>query len=350
MDTRASLVAAVEAFIAHPERDAFEALALRIHRYQVAHDAVIRALLDGPVETVDAIPAVPVALFKDTPLGTVDANTPHVAFHTSGTTTGNSGVHRMHDTRLYDAGCFRHAQGWLPNTRRTLALMPDSPTSSLAHMVRGFAPYTGAVQFAVHQTDGASTLDLELLAERGTPTFVCATAFALDAWLASDPAPLTAGSAIMVTGGFKGRAHALSADDLLDAAGRVAPVVVEYGMTELSSQLWAHAGQPYTPPPWLRVQAVDPATGTPLPADSRGQLRFVDLCNVDSTVHVETLDEGRVHPDGRVTLLGRLPDTPARGCSLTVEDLLGSSDLTGVASRPSAIDDTRTGDASENLE
>ncbi|MCA9573747.1 MAG: acyl-protein synthetase, partial [Myxococcales bacterium] len=75
-------------------------------------------------------------------------------------------------------------------------------------------------------------------------------------------------------------------------------------------------------PPWLRVSAVDPTSGEPVPPGQPGQLRFLDLCNLDSTLHVETLDEGIVHPDGRVTLIGRLPDAPARGCSLAVEDLL----------------------------
>ncbi len=323
-DDRTTLVKAVSAFIADPDPDAFEGIALRIHRWQAHNDAVARALAVEPVTSVDAIPAVPVALFKDTDLGTVGPDEPHVAFHTSGTTTGNTGVHRMRDTALYDLGCFTHARPWLPDTEQTLALMPDSPRSSLAHMVRGFDAFTGPVRFAVHPSDdGSLTLDAPLLASIHRPTFVCATAFALDAWLQTDPSPLPDGSAIMVTGGFKGRAHALSPEALIDAAQRLAPVVLEYGMTELSSQLWARPGEPYTPPPWLRVRAVDPMTGTVLPAESRGQLRFCDLCNVDATLHVETLDEGIVHGDGRVTLLGRLPEAPARGCSLSVEDLLG---------------------------
>jgi acyl-coenzyme A synthetase/AMP-(fatty) acid ligase len=321
-DTRAHLADAIRAFISAPDPAGFDALALRIHRWQAAHDTVVRALTDGPVDTSDSIPAVPVALFKDAAVGTVDPNEPHVAFHTSGTTTGASGVHRMRDTALYDLGCFTHAAGWLPDTRQTFALMPDSRHSSLAHMVRGFGPATGPVHFLVDQAAGDSSLDRARLASIDVPTFVCTTAFALDAWMQADPAPLPDGSAIMVTGGFKGRAHALEPDALLEAAERCAPVVLEYGMTELSSQLWAHAGEPYTPPPWLRVRAVDPVSGTPLPAGSRGQLRFLDLCNLDSTVHVETLDEGVVHTDGRVTLFGRLADAPARGCSLAVEDLL----------------------------
>ena len=91
-------------------------------------------------------------------------------------------------------------------------------------------------------------------------------------------------------------------------------------MTELSSQLWGTPETSYHPPPWLRAVAVDPVTGTPRPPGEPGQLRFVDLANLDGSVAVETLDEGIVHPDRSVTLRGRLAGAPVRGCSLTVEE------------------------------
>ncbi|MEZ4316621.1 MAG: hypothetical protein R3F61_03935 [Myxococcota bacterium] len=296
---------------------ALDDVLLRVHAWQHANDPVLRALIAEPATRVDAIPAVPVALFRELDVGTVRPDEPHQAFHTSGTTVGRPGIHRMRDTALYDLGCRTHAARWLPSTTQTFGLMADSPHSSLAHMVRDFADRTGPVRFLI-----SDTLDLEALSAIDAPTFVCATAFALDAWLQASPRPLPSGSCIMVTGGFKGRVHALEADALLDAAAALAPVLLEYGMTELSSQLWARHGEPYTPPPWLRVTAVEPTTGAALPPGVPGQLRFLDLCNLDGTLHVETLDEGVVHADGRVTLHGRLPDAPARGCSLAVEDLL----------------------------
>jgi hypothetical protein len=127
----------------------------------------------------------------------------------------------------------------------------------------------------------------------------------------------------MVTGGFKGRTHRLEGEALLSAARRAlapARIVLEYGMTELSSQLWAAPGTTYAPPPWLRAVAVDPISGAPLPAGARGQLRFYDLCNLDGALGVETLDEGTVDAAGAVELHGRLAGAPPRGCSLTVEE------------------------------
>ena len=51
-----------------------------------------------------------------------------------------------------------------------------------------------------------------------------------------------------------------------------------------------------------------------------GVLRFWDLCNLDSTLGIETLDEGIVEEDGSVRLFGRLAGATPRGCSLSVEE------------------------------
>jgi hypothetical protein len=106
----------------------------------------------------------------------------------------------------------------------------------------------------------------------------------------------------MVTGGFKGRRVRLDAPGLYASLGQrlgQTRVVGEYGMTELSSQLWSDpvpAGQQpgdFVAPPWLRVYTVDPATGQPA---SPGLLRFVDLANRWSVLAIETMDMGIVDP------------------------------------------------------
>ncbi len=112
-----------------------------------------------------------------------------------------------------------------------------------------------------------------------------------------------------------------------------AHVVGEYGMTELSSQLYettlaaALAGREaapgfYAPPPWVRVTAVDPATLVPMPPGEIGIARIVDLANVDSAIAIQTSDRIRVTDDG-VALLGRAPGATPRGCSLALDEMLG---------------------------
>ncbi len=302
----------------------FGELALAVHRWQHRNDPVLRALCPTVATGVDDIVGIPVALFKDLPVGTLGRDeVPGAVFRTSGTTGGGRGVHRMRGLALYDLGSLTWARARVPSMpKRVVALLDDpsvAPDSSLSHMVGLFGPASWHVRDGVLDILGLA----RALAEADGPRFVATTAFALAEWLEAGPSPLPAHSVLMVTGGFKGRVHRLEGDALYEAAHhhlRPGELVVEYGMTELSSQLWGVPGRPYLPPPWLRVRAVDPASGEVLPAGTPGQLKFVDLCNLDSTLAIETMDAGHVDAAGQVHLSGRLLGAPARGCSLTVED------------------------------
>jgi hypothetical protein len=171
----------------------------------------------------------------------------------------------------------------------------------------------------------------------GRPALILSTAFALvhlldelttrgRAWA------LPAGSLLFETGGYKGRSRSLDRGDieaLVSARLGLQPhqIVREYGMSELSSQLYASArtGSPraFVAPPWVRVQILDPATLDPLQPEQEGLISIVDLANAGSIVHVLTEDLGRLDRGGRLTLLGRASDAELRGCSLAAEELLG---------------------------
>jgi hypothetical protein len=306
---------------AHPET--FDELALAVHAWQASSDPVLQSLVLGPVRDVTDIPAVPIDLFKELPVGTVGPDEDAVVFRTSGTTQGKRGVHRLRDTVLYDQGAvgwFRAQVPGIPD--RVVALLEDpatAPDSSLSHMVSRFAP---VVRWLVRE----GVVDHGGLAAEtatGPAMFLAATAFAAAEALERGLVGLPEGSTVMVTGGFKGRTVAFDERALLArlaALPGVVRVVTEYGMCELSSQLWGAPGQPYRPPPWLRVAAVDPMTGAVLPSGTAGLLRFWDLCNLDSTLGIETLDEGIVEDDGAVRLFGRIASASPRGCSLTIEE------------------------------
>lgn len=320
---RSEIVSRVEAFILGQSDEVFGILALDLHEWQRSHSQVTAALSAGEIATWRELPAVPVDLFKRVPVGTVPEGQ-GVAFATSGTTQGRRGVHRTWDTSLYDLGALRWARACVPQLpERSHALLLDSdlhPDSSLSHMVDRLCAVQG--WYLTETGVDIQALEAALAAESG-PVFVPCTAFALAEWLERGTPQLPQGSVVMVTGGFKGRVRAFDAESVYVAARRAfvgSDIVTEYGMTELSSQLWGVPGGPYRPPPWLKALAVDPISGEVLSTDQAGQLRFVDLCNVDSAVCIETLDAGVVHDDGSVTLHGRLAGSVARGCSLTVEE------------------------------
>jgi hypothetical protein len=175
----------------------------------------------------------------------------------------------------------------------------------------------------------------------GLPVLVLGTSFAFVHLIdggAGRNLKLPSGSRVMQTGGFKGRSREVRPDELRKTISVMfgvpeSHVVSEYGMTELSSQLYEGTLSAalgfyaetthgfYFAPPWLNVSTVDPVSLLPLPRGETGLLRFVDLANVDSCVAIQTMDLGRVSEAG-VELFGRAPGAMLRGCSLAVEDLL----------------------------
>lgn len=309
------------------EERAFDEMALALCAWQRARNPDYAAIC-GEVQPRrwQEIPAVPVGLFRDLELTCFPASEARIVFRTSGTTTGARGVVRLRDTEIYDLGARRHAVdvvGPIPGVG--VSLVNHDPDSSLGHMAADFAP--DLQRFFSSQTGLDRAGALAALRAATEAVFVPATSFAMADLLTpaggepESPIPLPAGSVVMITGGYKGRVRTESEEELLRRTASSFPgatVVGEYGMTELSSQLWAAPlGAPFQPPPWMRVLAVDPAMGEPA---AEGQLRFFDLANHETVLAIETQDLGVVLSDGRVVLRGRLPAAALRGCSLTVEE------------------------------
>jgi len=237
-----------------------------------------------------------------------------------------------------------------------VALAPDpgdASTSSLGFMMRAFMQSLdgrslgdatpGAFDTDAHERwlAGPSGVDVEGLARaaelataRGEPLLVLATSFAAALLVdsLSGVLRLPEGSVLMTTGGFKGKVRDVDPDVLVRviAAKLGIPedrVVGEYGMTELTSQLYEKPASQggtlgvFHSPPWLEVTPVDAETLEPVPVGEPGLARFVDLGNVDSAVAIVTQDRVRRIGEG-VALLGRSPGAPPRGCSLALREMV----------------------------
>lgn len=323
-----ALEAAIADFIQFGKGDR-EELALAAFSQQIGTNPTLAAMFGParPARLLD-IPAVPVSLFKELDLGPQPPLPSDALFRTSGTTGQVRGVHRTRNTRLYDLGAVLHAHARVPALpEHMISLCPPEPDSSLGHMLRLFGTVNQCFSDGLIHAD---TWECISDVSHHRPIFIAATAFALDALLAMPgAAALDSRSVVMVTGGFKGRTTRLDPPGLYRVlASRLGAsrVAGEYGMTELSSQLWTDpvpAGEvpgAFVAPPWLAVYTVDPVSG--VPTGGEGLLRFVDLANLGSVLAIETQDLGRVVPDpegDRVTLLGRLEGAELRGCSLRVE-------------------------------
>ncbi|HMI91131.1 MAG TPA: acyl-protein synthetase [Polyangiales bacterium] len=361
--TRAALVARSAALItalAHGGRDdrTRDQLLREVLAFQraavPAYGRIVAQL--GPQNASDPLdwPAVPTDVFRVTRVAAHPAEQDVKRFRTSGTSSAERGEHALRELRLYDLAARAAARHALfPDVERMplVLLAPraeELPDSSLSYMLDRFGTWFGAgpSTYALH--DGA--LDHALLVETlqrcerdATPVALLGTSFAFvhaeDA-LGAQRFALPRGSRIMQTGGFKGRSRTIEPEamlELLAARYGIDPafIVQEYGMTELSSQLYettlrdAALGRDPGPrrlwvPGWLRVNRVDAGSLLPVAGEREGLLRIDDLANIDSACAIQTSDRALPCEDG-IRVLGRAEGATPRGCSLAIDAVLSGS-------------------------
>jgi hypothetical protein len=344
-------------------REPFDELALAIARYQAEHNPVLARLVQhhgARLDQLEDVPAVPADAFRLGRVATHEPTADVARFQTSGT-TGGAGVHAFRSLDTYRELSLSWGRpallAGIPKDQRVTVLGLAAPfeperRSSLGYMMQELmadldgralgsdGPFDAREPGRWLLADGAVDVEAlrrgaELAGRRGEPLLLLATSFGL-AWLldalAGTSVALPPHSKIMQTGGFKGHVRTLD-DTALAAAIRRAlgieaqDIIGEYGMTELSSQLYdggfrqgPGGDSVFVEPPWLRVTPVDPISLRPVAAGEAGLARFTDLANVDSALNVLTQDHVRRVPSG-IILLGRRPGARLRGCSLSVEAL-----------------------------
>jgi len=349
-DRARAFVRAFEEGRASPEP--FDALASDLARFQARYIAGYKNLVTArgldPSRFLRAAeaPAVPTDAFKVARVSAFPEEETPTTFRTSGTTVGARGSHFFRDTSTYEAAAVAFARTTLlrgfPERVHVVVLGPSAsalPDSSLSHMndafVRAFGlPNDGNAFFLQDDILDVAALDetiARILITGDAPVLLLATALAcvhlLDA-VGDAGFRLPQGSRVMQTGGFKGKSREVQPSALRRDLARAfhiseADIVGEYGMTELSSQFYEErGGGPYLEPPWARVIPVDPVTLEPVDEGAEGIARIEDLMNVDSAYAILAADRVRRVPGG-FELLGRAPGAPPRGCSLTVDEILG---------------------------
>jgi len=294
------------------------------------------------------VPALPTDVFRHARVAGHDASEDIRVFHSSGTKQDHRSHHHFRDLGLYVASARQAARFALFPDRprmRLLFLAPserEAPHSSLSFMLSRFADWFGRGEVTWAWRNDTLLPDRLSRALRCAqiarePIAILGTSFAFvhaEEALGKTRFKLPRGSRIMQTGGYKGRSTEFPAPELLRLLSarygvRDSFMVNEYGMTELSSQLYeptlrrAALDLPVGPrrfwvPGWMRASVVDPESLEPQPDGAEGLLRFDDVANLDSCVAIQTSDVG-VLEDGEVIVLGRSPDAVPRGCSLSAD-------------------------------
>jgi hypothetical protein len=339
----------IEAFIRKPEGGDFSLLALDAFAFQFERLEAYRRMCERARLTPESIrdwrqiPMIPASAFKHMEIGSGEAE---AVFRSSGTSGDARSVHAHPFLHLYRATIdIAFAEHCLPAPAPVpmLSLIPSRqqlPDSSLSFMVdHAMATWgdpSNAWALGPRGVDGRRLRTWLAARQRDRrPVLVLATAFALVEAIEKLERlgvrfRLPVGSVLFETGGYKGRTRELSADDLAErteawlglAPGRI---VREYGMTELTSQLYSRTlsgGSPdlFAAPHWCRYRVLDPETLEEAEAGQTGLIAILDLANLGTAVHLLTEDLGIAEPDG-LRLLGRASGADLRGCSLTAEEL-----------------------------
>ena len=346
---------AISAFIRccadEPRTDGFNELALALFAFQFEHNTpyanFCRTENHTPETVADwrNIPAVPTRAFKSLDLTVLTEADRGTVFRSSGTTQADRSRH-FHN---HDSLAVYHTSLWPwfaehlidESTKRLLFLFPEidqAAESSLAYMMDEVAKRLARRErcFAADgqwRIDGQAAVDfLHDCVTQNEPVTILGTAFSfvhlldhLDA--AALEFELPSGSAVMETGGYKGRSREVSKAELnraiTDRLG-ITPgrIVGEYGMCELSSQAYdgklgqANAApRTFRFPPWARARIVSAETMQEVAPGQAGLLQVVDLANVGSVLSLQTGDLAKRHDHG-FELLGRAELAESRGCSL----------------------------------
>lgn len=339
---------------------AFQELALQLFKFQFtfnpAYKKYAQARRKTPFTVKDwsELPPIPIQAFKELTLSCEPPEEAEAVFMTSGTTNADKKGKQYHPTfRVWDesmAGPFKHFV--LPDRdRMTMFLLSPAEdvnrNSSLSRYLTKAVERFGTPNSRFFFSE-AKGLDMDAVFQalqesekQGEPLLLLGATFAyvhlLDAMEEQGLRfRLPAGSRVFDTGGLKGQAREITADELYarfssDFGVERDDCINMYGMTELCSQFYDQTirskhgsgvlNRLKKGPAWVRTLVLDPDTLQPLPDGETGVLAHIDLANWNSALAILTEDTGRKTEKG-LELLGRMKGSEARGCSIAVDQLL----------------------------
>ncbi|SME90087.1 hypothetical protein [Pseudobacteriovorax antillogorgiicola] len=142
--------------------------------------------------------------------------------------------------------------------------------------------------------------------------------------------PLPPGSIVIETGGTKGKSRSVSRNELHQMIKVVfaladEQIVSEYGMCELASQAYESTASGsnirlFRFPRWVECKIQD--SHGELGDQGIGALVVHDKARIDCPYPIRTQDLVKLNSDGSFALLGRVPGSVLKGCSLNAESLV----------------------------
>ena len=292
--------------------DAFQEFENVIEAYQRTHCQVYRRY---------GHKYLPIAAFKHADVTTFPPSEAELVFLSSSTGGTDRSRHYVRYASVYEASvCAAFTSRFGSGPFTIWAYLPNyASESSLVSMMKILMRKYGSdhSQFFLGPTLPDMMMD-------DPPLLFFGAAFGLLDIAEKNPTLLPENARIIETGGMKTHRREITRTELHIQLAKgfgipVDQVWSEYGMCELLSQAYAQGGPVYCPPPWMRVEVVDPEDPERRLLDGmQGLLAMTDLANLHTVSSLLTEDLGIKRGHG-FEVLGRLSGSDLRGCNFLLE-------------------------------
>lgn len=324
----------------------FNALALEVFEYQFANNSVYRQICLAHQKTKPQnwkeIPCLTTDLFKTQKLFCQNNKQIAKVFYSSGTSQSQQSKHYLSELelKLYENSLWKTFSAAFNLSKQkfkylVLSSSPkESPNSSLIYMfeiIRQKLQVNENCYFIQNNCLQIQNLIKEIH-NTNFPVLLVGTAFAFIHFLDEAQICLPSGSAIMETGGFKGKSREIPKKEFYDLLSEKfclakENIVGQYGMSELGSQYYDFSyilqlsEERYKKPlPWARVRIVKPDNLQEEVSEGEiGLICHYDLANLDSLAFVLSGDLGQKKENNGFEIIGRAKSLITKGCSLTAD-------------------------------
>ncbi len=336
----------------------FNELALKLFKYQFEKNSIYQNIClsrhKTPANTTNwaEIPILSTDCFKEYKLFCQPDNFVEKTFISSGTTQSQKSHHHLSQAELtlYENSLIQtFFQAFKLNEESQIQYFIltenplEKPNSSLIYMfetIRKKLNLNANIYFVQNDQLQISSLKkaLEKACTTQIPILLAGTAFSfvnlLDSNIPNFEFP--ANSALMETGGFKGKSREISKTELYKALAEKFnlpkySLVGQYGMSELNTQYYdasfalgaeSEMSRYKKAPAWARNRVLNINNlNQEVKIGETGLLAHYDLANLDSLAFVLSGDLAIKRESGYFELIGRASNLSLKGCSLNYENL-----------------------------
>lgn len=279
--------------------------------------------------SVSEIPLLPIKAFKEALVLIEDAN-PELTFTSSGTSSMQKSKHFIPDPDLYKKAIETEFYQHFPKDEYSvLCYTPgysDNQDSSLIWMLKTLIENdTSGLSTFLSLNKPLTVSDTKPISDNNRKIILFGAAFGLMDLIEMGSVPLPDGSHIIETGGMKTHRREMTRTGLRNALSEgfnipKSHIHSEYGMCELTSQMYAIGGERFTAPDWVRVTIRNPENPfEKCETGKEGKIGIIDLANVYSCPFILTDDRGVMDESGRFQVLGRWNNADPRGCNFLID-------------------------------